>query len=69
MGKKCDECTKLKVHKNEMKDSQKEKYLGDIISDKGTRSRGPRALRLLVCAFESMIEMRVRNSVGACLEK
>ena len=52
-----------------MKDSQKEKYLGDIISDKGTRSRGPRALRLLVCAFESSIEMRVRNSVGACLEK
>ena len=42
MGEKCDECTKLKVHKNEMKESQKEKYLGDIISDKGTRSRGPR---------------------------
>ena len=54
-----------------MKESQKEKYLGDIISDKGTRSRSPGqgALRLQVCAFESSIEMRVRNSVGACLEK
>ena len=53
-----------------MKDSQKEKYLEDIISDKGTRSRSPRgSFRLLVCAFESSIEMRVRNSVGACLEK
>ena len=36
VGKKCDQCPKLKVHENEMKESQKEKYLGDIISDKGT---------------------------------
>ena len=26
----------MKVHQNEMKNSQKEKYLGDIISEKGT---------------------------------
>ena len=36
IGKKCDQCQELKVHKNDMKDSQKEKYLGDIISEKGT---------------------------------
>ena len=32
IGKKTHQCPKLKVHENEMKESQKEKYLGDIIS-------------------------------------
>ena len=36
IGKKCEQCPKLMVHENEMKSSQKEKYLGDIISEKGT---------------------------------
>ena len=36
IGKKCDQCPKLKVHKDDMKDSQKEKYLGDSINEKGT---------------------------------
>ena len=36
IGKKCDQCPKLKVHENDMKDSQKEKYLGDSINEKGT---------------------------------
>ena len=36
IGKKCDQCPKLKVHENEMKEAQKEKYLGDIINGKGT---------------------------------
>ena len=36
IGKKSKECQKLKVHENDMKESQKEKYLGDIISEKGT---------------------------------
>ena len=30
------ECPVLKVHNNEMKKSSSEKYLGDIINDKGT---------------------------------
>ena len=29
-------CPTLKVHQEEMKSSQKEKYLGDIITNKGT---------------------------------
>ena len=36
VGKKCDHCPKLKVHEEQMKNSQQEKYLGDIISEKGT---------------------------------
>ena len=48
MGKKCDECTKLKVHKNEMKESQKEKYLGDIIVTRELEVVAQGALRLLV---------------------
>ena len=36
IGAKCDNCPDLKVHDSEMKQSQKEKYLGDFISDKGT---------------------------------
>ena len=35
IGKKCNQCPKPKVQ-NEMKDSQKEKYLGNFISEKGT---------------------------------
>ena len=36
VGKKCDQCPKVKVHEEKMKDSQQEKYLGDMISEKGT---------------------------------
>ena len=36
IGKKCKNCPKLKVHQNQMKESQREKYLGDIITEKGT---------------------------------
>ena len=36
IGKKCNNCPKLKVHQNQMKESQREKYLGDIITEKGT---------------------------------
>ena len=36
IGRKCENCPKLKVHQNEMKNAQREKYLGDIISEKGT---------------------------------
>ena len=36
IGKKCNQCPQLKVHENQMKDSHKEKYLGDFINEKGT---------------------------------
>ena len=36
VGKKSSECPTLKVHEEVMKDSDSEKYLGDIISNKGT---------------------------------
>ena len=36
IGKSSMECPVLKVHNNEMKKSSSEKYLGDIINDKGT---------------------------------
>ena len=36
VGKGHSQCPKLKVHKEEMKDSDSEKYLGDMINDKGT---------------------------------
>ena len=36
--KKSNQCPKLKVHENEMKESKKEKYLGDVINEKGTLS-------------------------------
>ena len=36
IGKKCEQCPKLKVHETNMKESQKEKYLGDSINNKGT---------------------------------
>ena len=35
VGKKSMHCPQLKVHEKQMKDSQKEKYLGDILNDKG----------------------------------
>ena len=36
IGKESSECPTLKVHEEVMKDSDSEKYLGDIISNKGT---------------------------------
>ena len=36
IGKKCPSCPKLLVHGDEMKTSDKEKYLGDIINVAGT---------------------------------
>ena len=36
IGKKCSSCPKLLVHGDEMKTSDKEKYLGDIINVAGT---------------------------------
>ena len=36
IGKKSIQCPSLKVHEQDMKDSNVEKYLGDIISSKGT---------------------------------
>ena len=36
IGKKSNQCPSLKVHEHDMKDSNEEKYLGDIISSKGT---------------------------------
>ena len=36
IGKKCNTCPTLKVHEEDMKDSNVEKYLGDVISSKGT---------------------------------
>ena len=36
VGKKCNNCPKLHVHGEQMKESQAEKYLGDVISDDGT---------------------------------
>ena len=35
IGKKNYQCPQLKVHERDMKQAQKEKYLGDIINDKG----------------------------------
>ena len=35
VGKKNMHCPQLKVHEKEMKNSQKEKYLGDILNEKG----------------------------------
>ena len=35
IGKDHDKCPKLKVHEHDMKDSDKEKYLGDIIDSNG----------------------------------
>ena len=34
--KKCIQCPTLKVHEDNMKSSNEEKYLGDMISNKGT---------------------------------
>lgn len=36
IGKKCIQCPTLKVHEDSMKNSNAEKYLGDMISSKGT---------------------------------
>ena len=36
IGKKCNNCPKLYVHGEEMKESKSEKYLGDVISEDGT---------------------------------
>ena len=36
IGKKCDECPQYVVHNNVIKESQKEKYLGDYINNKGS---------------------------------
>ena len=36
VGKKNVQCPQLKVHENEMKNSKKEKYLGDLLNEKGT---------------------------------
>ena len=36
VGKKCDNCPQLKVHGEDMKNSESEKYLGGVISENGT---------------------------------
>ena len=36
VGKKCDECPKLVIDEEQMKESHAEKYLGDYISSEGT---------------------------------
>ena len=35
MGKKCDQCMKLYVHKEDLEDSQEEKYLEDKLDESG----------------------------------
>ena len=56
VGKKCKKCPNLNVHEEEMKESQAETYLGDVISEDGKLDATIKARK--VKAFSYLSEIR-----------
>ena len=77
IGSKCDQCPELFVHEETMKESQKEKYLGDYVNEQGTlkdtlvdrRNKGYAIVSQILAMLKELPLYNLRIEIGLALRQ